>query len=57
MGRYTVLNVGKIAMDTSYDSNMFSIFYEVDWFLVDGDGVDRLKIVGEVLLVWGRKSH
>ena len=57
MGRYTVLNMGKIAMNTSDDTNVFSIFNKVDWCLVDGDGVDGLEIVRQVLLVWWGKCH
>ena len=46
------VKIQKIAMNTSNDSNMFSIFYKFDLCLVDGDGVDRLETGGEVLPVF-----
>ena len=51
MGCYTVLNMRKIAMDTSDDANVLSIINKLNLGLVDRDWVDSLAVGNKMLLV------
>ena len=51
MGGNTVLNMRKIAMDTSDDANVLSIINKLDLGLVDRDWVDSLAVGNKMLLV------
>ena len=51
MGGNTVLNMRKIAMDTSDDANVLSIINKLNLGLVDRDWVDSLAVGNKMLLV------
>ena len=51
MGGNKVLNMRKIAMDTSDDANVLSIINKLNLGLVDRDWVDSLAVGNKMLLV------
>ena len=53
----TALNVRKITVDASNDTNMFSVLDKIDGDIIDSDGRDCFLIIDLSSVVGGSKYH
>ena len=49
--------MGKISMNTSDDTNMFSVVNQLDGDTVHLNTGDSLGVVDKMFVVWSRKDH